>query len=214
MKSQNKQFDDAFHIVSRLTIILPIVIIIFGIALKLSGGSSQQKSFLEYSLTPTPTRPQNFLDNLSISKKSTASAKFSLTGPLNCFFETDAATISAYIKDKKIYIETNGEKEVQNYLLSGDCIYIWSKGNYSGEKICGISQQVGIIEGLLTSNLLDSSFLDGTLNQILPNFPIGKSKDILSSVLNSCKKESANWRTNSILFDIPKNVLFKNRAIK
>lgn len=214
MTSQNKQLDDTFHIVSRLTIILPIVIIIFGIVLKFSAGSSQQKSSTPLSgisLIPTPTKTQNFLDSLSISKKSTTSAKFRLTGPLNCSFESDAATISAYIQDKKIYIETNREKEVQYYLLKGDCVYIWSKGNYSGEKICGISQQIAIIDGLLTSNLIDSTLLDGTINQILPNFSIGKSNDILSSVLNSCKKEEI---PGSILFDIPKNILFKNKELK
>ncbi|MBI4226131.1 hypothetical protein HY612_03385 [Candidatus Roizmanbacteria bacterium] len=211
MKHQNRQLDDIFHIVSRFTIIVPIIVVLFAIFLKFSSGGTRQKSFIDYKLTITPIRSKKPLDGLNTSKKSSSSARFNLIGPLNCFFSTDTATISANIKDKKIYLRIDEKKEVQNYLLRDDCVYIWRKGNYSGEKICGISQQIGMIEGLLSSNFLDPSFIFGSLDQVLALSSIGKSQDALKSVLNSCKKEEIQ---SLVQFDIPKNVLFRNKSLK
>jgi len=211
MKDQQQSLDNLFHITSRFIIVLPIVIIIFGIILKLSSGSSQQKSFLEYNLTPTPIKSQNFLDSLNVLKKSSASARFNLTGPLSCPFSTETAAVNAYIKDKKIFIQMGEKNVVNNYLLNGDCVYIWKSGFYSGEKICGISQQVGIVESLLSSGFLDPNLIFSGLGQVfnLPN--IGGSQDVLKSALSSCKNEEI---PNSVQFEIPRNVLFKNKILK
>ena len=124
MKEQNSQLDDVFHIVSRFTIILPIVIVIVAIILKYSGGGSQQKNFKEFNLTPTPSKSQNFL--------ASPPARFNLTGPLTCSFSNDSSAVNAYVKDKKIFIQIDEKNILSNYLLSGDCVYIWKKGIYSG----------------------------------------------------------------------------------
>lgn len=211
MKEQDKQLDDIFHIVSRFTIIFPIVIVIVALFLKYSGGASQQKSFKEYNLTPTPTKSQNLLDSLNVLKKSSPSARFNLTGPLTCYFSNDSSAVNAYVKDKKIFIKMDEKNVLSNYLLSGDCVYIWKSRIYSGEKICGISQQVAIVEGLLSSGFLDSNLIFGSLGKVfaLPNS--GGSQDVLKSAMSSCRNEEI---PNSVQFEIPKNVLFKNKVLK
>lgn len=208
MKDQNGQLDDIFHIVSRLTIIVPLIVIIFAIFLKLTGGGAKQKNFIDYKLTTTPTRVKNPLDVLNTSKKSTQSARFNLNGPLNCSFRSDSASVSAFVKEKRIYLKIDEKKEVRNYLLRDDCIYIWRMGSYSGEKICGLSQHVGMLENLLSTNFIDPSFIFGSLDQVLTIPSIGKSKDVLKTVLNSCKAEAI---PASVQFEVPKNVLFKNK---
>ena len=211
MKDQNSQPDDVFHIVSRFTIIFPIVIVIIAMIIKLTGGASQQKSFRGYSLTPTPSKSQNLLDNLNIYKKSTPSVRFNLTGPLNCFFRSESATISAFIKDKKIYLKMEEKNEEKNYLLKDDCVHIWKKGIYSGEKICGLSQQITIAEGLLSSGLFDPNLILTSMSQLLNFSPAEKSEVALKTALSSCKNEPI---PSSVQFEIPKNVLFRNKLLK
>lgn len=211
MKEQSKQFDEIFHFFSRFTIIFPIVIVIIAIFLKLTSGNSQQKSFKEYSLTPTTTKSQNLQDSLSISEKSTPSARFNLTGPLSCSFSTKSSVIKAYIKDKKIFITMDKKNVVNNYLLNGDCAYIWKNGIYSGEKICGISQQVSIVEGLLSSGFIDPNLIFSGLGKVFELPDIGGSQDVLKSAMSSCKNEEI---PNSVQFEIPRNVLFKNKILK
>ncbi|OGK43420.1 hypothetical protein A3B40_01410 [Candidatus Roizmanbacteria bacterium RIFCSPLOWO2_01_FULL_37_16] len=208
MKDQNRGFDYFLQTISRATIIIPIIIVVLAILFKLTDAGVQQKSFLEYNLKPTPTQTQ-IRDGLNVFKKATGSAKFNLTGPLHCSFSTDTAVLSADIRDKKIYLKVDEKKEIQNYLLSGDCLYIWKQGSYSGEKICGISKQVAMIEGLLSSNILDPNFIFSNLNRVLPIPSVGKSKNPLSSLLNSCSKGEAPTPS---LFEIPKNILFKNKT--
>src|SRR3989344_805870 len=211
MKDQNSQLDDVFHIVSRLTIIFPIVIVIVAIFLKYSGGSFRQKSFKEYSLTPTPSKSQNLLDSLNVNKKSSPAARFNLTGPLTCSFSNDSTAVNAYVKDKKILIQIDEKNVLSNYLLSGDCVHIWKKGIYSGEKICGLSQQIAIAEGLLSSGLFDPNAILTSMSQLLNISPAGKSEGALKSALNACKNESI---PSSVQFEIPNNVLFRNKIIK
>ena len=208
MKDQNRGFDYFLQTISRATIIIPIIIVVLAILFKLTDAGVQQKSFLEYNLKPTPTQTQ-IRDGLNFFKKATGSAKFNLTGPLRCSFSTDTATFSAYIKDKKIYLKVDEKKEIRNYLLSGDCLYIWKQVSYSGEKICNISKQVAMIEGLLSSNILDPNFIFSNLNRVLPIPSLGKSKNPLSSLLNSCSKGEIPTPS---LFEIPKNILFKNKT--
>src|SRR3989338_6111632 len=115
MKEQNTQLDDFFHLISRFIIVFPIVIVIFTLFLKFNSGKSQQKGFLKYELTPTPTKNQNIFDSLKNERKATPSAKFNLTGPLVCTFSTNDSTINAYIKDKKISLTVKKENEAQNF---------------------------------------------------------------------------------------------------
>src|SRR3989344_2614862 len=202
MKEQSKQLDDIFHLVSRFTIIFPIVIVIVALFLKYSGGSPQQKNFKEYSLIPTPTKSQNFL--------ASPSARFNLTGPLSCSFSKESLAVNAYVKDKKIFIQMGEKNVLSNYLLSGDCVYIWKSGVYSGEKICGISQQVGIVEGLLSSGFLDSNMIFESLGKVFALPDVGGSQDVLKSAMSSCRNEEI---PNSVQFEIPRNLLFKNKNL-
>ena len=211
MKNQQQNLDNYFYIASRFIIVVPIVVVIFGILLKLTGGDSQQKSFKDYNVMLTPSISQNQLDNINSHKKATPSARLNFTGPFNCFFSANSATISAHIKDKKLYLEVDEKKVIQNYLLSGDCFYIWKKASYSGEKICGISQQVAIVEGLLSSGLINPDLIFENLEKVLPISPIGKSQEALKSALSSCNNAEI---PSSVQLEIPKNVLFKNKTLK
>lgn len=211
MTEQNRQLDDFFHSVSRFILVIPIIVVVIAIFLKLTDGATQQKGFKEYSLTPTPTKSQNIIDSLNMSNKSTPSAKFNLVGPLTCSFTAESANVNAYVKAKKIYIKMDEKNILSNYLLNGDCVYIWKNGIYSGEKVCGISQQVSIVEGLLASGFLDPNMIFGSLSKLFNLPSVGDSQDILESAMSSCKNEEI---PASIKFDIPKNVLFKNKVLK
>jgi len=206
MQEHHKQIDDFFHKVSRYIFIVPMIVVLAAVLLKLADNSAQ-KGYREYNLSPTPTKSQNIFDGLD----SSASAKFNLTGPLSCSFSTQTSSVSAYVKDKKIYIAMDEKNVKTNHLLNGDCVYIWKEGQYSGEKTCGISQQVSIVEGLLSSGLIDPSLVFSNLGKAF-DLPVGVGKqDTLKTAMSSCKKEDV---PSSIGFNVPKSVLFKNKAPK
>ena len=160
---------------------------------------------------PTPTKSQNLLDSLNIDKKSSPEAQFNLTGPLTCSISKESTAVEAYVKDKKILIQMNEKNVLNNYLLNGDCVFIWKSGIYSGEKICGISQQVAIVEGLLSSGFLDPNLVFGSLGKVFDLPDIGGSQDVLKTAMSSCMNEEI---PKSVQFEIPKNVLFKNKILK
>ncbi len=100
---------------------------------------------------------------------------------------------------------------INNYLLNGDCAYIWKSGLYTGEKVCGLSQQLAIVEGLLNSGLINPDVVFGGLDKMFDLPDIGGNRDILKSAMSSCRNEAA---PSSISFSVPNNILFKNQALK
>ena len=211
MNGQNKQLDDLFHLISRYIIFIPIILIVIAIFLKLTGNNSAQLGTREYGPSVTPASVNNILSNLDKAKESSPSVKFNLTGPLTCSFSTKDDSVNAYVKDKKILIKREEENIVKNYLLNSDCVYLWKQGTYSGEKICGISQQVAIVDGLLSSGFIDPSTVFGNLSKMFNLSTVNNSQDTMKLALSSCKNETV---PNSVKFDVPRNVLFKNSTLK
>lgn len=146
-----------FSHVSRITIILPLVILAVGIVLKadqqkmLSKTQQLQQATLAPILTPTPS-PQ-------AKKKSTP---VNLTGPLTCLVTTKnagEAQGTVHIKNRSVYVQfvkTNPQADESFYLVKGECLYRWKKGIPTGEKTCGLQQYLTIMDTLSGLNLLDA----------------------------------------------------------
>lgn len=180
--------DDFFHIISRLVIVVPILIIIVGIMTKFNRQ--------------TVVSPQKIvvLPTVSVSPNPTV-AQIDLTGPWSCKFSSATATVSAFIKDKKIVAKIQNNEQTNNFIINGDCLYSYTQGAYSGEKVCGISTYLNLFN-VLPLNMLDNA----QLKNLGKNLPL--NIDDLKKGLNSCKKESIK---DESVFEVPKNVLFKNK---
>jgi len=188
--------DKLLKFTSRFVIIVPIIVVVLALIFK-----PMQKDYKKEIIKITPTISNN---NLNLKK-------IDLNREYTCSFKTKDATQAAYIKNKKIFIESisNLKKETNYFLLSGDCIYNWTKDEYSGEKICGISSYISTAEKLLSTGLID-------INSITQGFKqtgsiLGKeNKDIDLKDLD-CKEQ---FTQKDSIFDIPLNILFKNKEAK
>ncbi len=67
---------------------------------------------------------------------------------------------------------------------------MWEKGKYSGEKICGIASYLSYFEQFSQLGFMGIGNLD------------------LASLTDSCKKEEIK---DIRIFEMPKNILFKNK---
>lgn len=211
MSELRQNLDSLFQILSRVIIIVPLVAILIALILKLSGNQNLTINSLQSA--PTPTKIQsNPLSNLPQSfKMSSDSAKFNLQGPLICSYITDSASMSAYIKDKRVLFKAFEKNSTQNILLKDDCIYIWQMGNFSGEKICGISQYVGLAESFLSIGIFDPSLILNSVGKVIPIPSLPAGQDSIKTLLNSCRNESI---PKAVQFAVPNNILFKNKKIK
>lgn len=115
--------------------------------------------------------------------------KFNLQGPIVCD--------SLFIQNKKVLLKN----KTINYLLNGDCLYIWETGKTIGEKKCQLTNYVNMAE-----NYLGLLSVDDLINNNMIQDKI-KDKNIdLVRIIKSCKKEEI--KDNS-MFDIPVKILFK-----
>lgn len=171
--NNTNNLDNFFSFVSKAVLIIPIFILVISLFLKFS---SPKNSITNNYSAPTiiPTIKSEF--------------KFNLKGPIVC----DTLFIQ-----NKIFLFKD---KLNNYLLNGDCLYIWKTGKTNGEKKCSLSSYVSLAE-----TYLDFMSIDDLINNDLIKDKI-KNKDIdLAKVIKSCRKEEIK---NKRIFEVPKQIQF------
>lgn len=173
------KMDDFFSFVSKAVLIIPIFILIISLFLKFN----QPKKRFDL---PTGRQVNQIPTIIPVTKKN--DFKFNLQGPIVCN--------NLFIKNKKVFFKN----KTTNYLLNGDCLYIWETGKITGEKKCGLSNYIN-----LAGNYLGFFSTDDLVNNNLVKEFI-KDKNInLTDVIKSCKQEEIK---NTSIFGIPKEVSF------
>ncbi len=198
--------DDIFHIISKITIVLPITAIIGAFLIKAGGGTSPKST----ALFPSPTSEKKQVLQMTESHSST-SAQLNLDGPLVCNYSNSDVVLDAFVKEKKIAFKLEENLKIKNFLYRDDCLYIWDNGNFSGEKICGLGKYVQIADSLMATKLLDFNGILGNLAHFGNLSKSVGSTENLKNLADSCKREEIK---NESVFNIPKNVLFKNKEVK
>jgi hypothetical protein len=105
------------------------------------------------------------------------------------------------IKNRKVYVESTDLSATQILVLNGDCVYTWKKNEKTGEKTCGVSQYITLMEGFAQMGSGDmSSFVS-----LLPSSTNGAvSEEKLQKVMSTCEKKTVN----DTAFIVPKTVKF------
>jgi len=185
-------FYDFFYYFSKIVIFFPLVLIIFGLILKFN--QKQENFYVKNIISPTKI----FFSPTS----KTLPIKLDLQGPWRCLFNDEEATITAYIKDRKIKIKIQNNKENSYFLIHNDCFYQWSESRANGEKSCGLSPYLNFAESILKNN--QNMFFDLFFKQ----FKEFKGKSF--SFENICKKDNVDEN----IFLVPTTILFKNKPLK
>jgi len=176
--TDNENIHNFFSLVSKVVLIIPIVIVVVSLFFKFN----QPKKGL-MNQTPTTIPVISIVPNNLI--------KFDLKGPIVCD--------SLFIQDKKVFLKNKST----NYLLNGDCLYIWDEGETRGERKCSLSSYISMAE-----NYLGIFDIENIINNNLVKDFI-KDKDIdLKEITQSCQRKAIK---DDSIFNIPKKVLFKSK---
>lgn len=186
--TDNQSFlDQFFHYASRVIIIIPVITVVIVLILRFNNQDIKKQTISE-----------KILPSVKPAVQTKSSIKIDLQGPFICLFTTEEATISAYIKDKKISAQTIDKNGTKNYLLNGDCLYTWNLNGFSGEKKCGLSQYINTFEALSSIGITNFD----SLTKFIP----ATQEAAVINLISSCKKEEIK---NEDIFELPKYVLFK-----
>lgn len=203
-------FEKIVFYISRTVIIIPVVVIFFGLFIFAKEKNAQLK-VLNAQQKPTTQKVATNAPK-TISSQATASSErivFSLQGPLVCQYQSNEASMSALIKNKKVIATNKVGKKASNYLLVDECLYIWEEGNNTGRKICELSQYIKMFETLSSFGILNAESLFDIFSQLglkpekLSNLP---KENIGAEFSKSCKKREVNDE----VFKVPLKVSFKN----
>lgn len=186
---------DIFSALSKIIIIIPIVVVLVALIFKFNKKNSPQ--LIKFSLPPTITP--------KIVQKP-PQLKIDLKGPLTCIGNINDASISAFIKDKKIKVIVDKNKEKENILISGDCFYNWDEGEFSGKRICGLSSVISLAETMTNFGGLGADLLFSQLNNLGISNQIATDQAKIAKLVNTCKKDVIDEK----VFVVPTNILFKN----
>jgi len=192
----NQFFDEFFYFISKIIFFLPIFFLIFGLLIKFNQ-TKEKEPFNNIFLTPT-------LIIKPSSSPTVAKIDFNLNGPLICSFSQNNASVSAYIKEKKIKIVLEEKGSKSYFLVNNDCLYQWQENQFTGNKSCGINQYLDLMETLFKDN--QDLFLNFFFKRKeMSNFT--RSNDF--SLSKICKKKDFEDK----LFLIPETILFKNTKL-
>jgi len=189
MRSQS--FYDFFYYSSKIIFFFPLVLLVFGLLMKLDHKTTNINVGKNNNL---PTKIF-FSPTLNFQP-----IKFDLKGPWICLFKDKETSVSAYIKDKKIKVEMKTKQGTSYFLINNDCLYQWQEDQFSGNKSCEINYYLNFVESILRNN--QRMFFDLFYNQF-KNF----NKNL--SFEDACKKEDIN----ESVFLIPRTILFKNKPL-
>lgn len=204
---KKEDIETIFHFLSKAIIIVPLMVIVLALIIKI--GHVRDSLFLPQKILvaqPTVSPLRDELKKMPVVQPASQEATFDLNGPWVCAYSFSGGSLSASIKNKNAIAHFVSSGKTDNFLLNGDCGYMWESGLYSGQKICGISSYLSIFDALSRFKMVDV----GTLFQYLPQLGIkngmGLQEADLKNFSASCKKQEIGETS----FEIPKNVLFKN----
>jgi hypothetical protein len=173
--------DDFFSFVSKAVLIIPIFILITSLFIKFNQSEKRFDLTVGRQVNQAPTI-------IPVTKKN--DFKFNLQGPIACD--------NLFIQNKKVFFKNR----TTNYLLNGDCLYIWEKGKSNGEKKCSLSNYINLAENYMgffsTDDLVNNSLVKEFI----------KDKNInLTDIIKSCRSVKVK---DTLIFEIPKEVLFSD----
>lgn len=196
---KNDSLLDIFFYLSKAIIVIPIVVVIIALIFKFNQRQPSQININSYQLKPTNTPVISPI-------VQTAKVKLDLKGPFVCLGKIKQASVSAFIFDKKIKIIAREKEKEKNYLIVDDCYYHWQTGQYTGEKICGISPFISVIEMTANYGVLNLESIINQLPQFAPDNKIVSQQAEISTITKNCQKKPVENR----IFMFPNNILFTN----
>ncbi|MBI3619663.1 hypothetical protein HY214_00760 [Candidatus Roizmanbacteria bacterium] len=186
--------DSFFHGLATIIVIVPIVILISGLAIKLMGFQKEDPKISKVMVTTSPV----FSPAVKVSQ-------LDLVGPFYCHVSLEkAASAEIYLKNQNIKASVFSSSSKKNYLFLGDCLHIWKEPDLSGTKMCGLSS----IKSMLKFLPLNADVLRAFLPKLGLPVPTGINQDVINNLLESCKKQPIEEN----IFLPPTQVLFKIRS--
>lgn len=203
---KSNSLEELFRFLSKITIIIPIVVVAVAFMLRSSNRSTNAANNpYRQMLSVTPVVTAQDSGALNRLNFDSTKGKIDLNGPLVCRYNDKDMQGEAYIKDKNIYATLKQQASQQYFLVKGDCLYQWTSGTYTGEKTCGVGSVLDMVTTLSQLGLFDIS----TVFQALSQFNVGPSIAIsppsMEALKSSCKKDTVN----DSLFDLPQSITFK-----
>ncbi len=189
--------DKVLFYFSRIAIIVPLVVVVLALVFKLLQANYSTTNQNTFAAASTAISPPDYLSLLK---------KIDLNSNYICHSNTNNATQSAYLQDKKFFLEDEQLNKTKYYLYNDGCLYVWQKSQLSGDKICGLAPYVGMLQNISLLNFINPQDLLSLLG-----VDLSAKQEEISVLVNSCKKKDVK---DISLFVIPKNVIFKDKALK
>lgn len=198
---------NALHTISKITIVIPIIVIALALVYKLS--QSPEITYKQNRTYPTPVIPTLRPLNQAADATSSAQIQLDLQGPYSCKYTSpDKENYILAIENKKVAFSLQSAAGSADFWLSGDCLYARDNAARFGKKTCGLSQVISMIE--LASKFGGGFPADSITDFLKMGQQVGGresvkiTEDSMQKLLATCKKTEVDDK----VFVPPANVTF------
>jgi hypothetical protein len=143
-------------------------------------------------------------DNKTLSNVKATGVSINYDKPIVCNYNNKESSFSAQMNGTNISATiNNGDKNMQNIRVQGDCLYRWNEKEKEGQKKCGIGGPLTIWKQLLSSGLASFDSLEGVIGQTGKTLPFD-----INAAFKTCTNVAS---TEASLYIIPKGIDFKEK---
>lgn len=139
--------------------------------------------------------------------KAMIPADLDLQTPRTCLYKSENLNIKASIAHGQGSARITDEIKTNRLILSEDCLYIWEENEFTGTKLCGISQYISLYRSFSS---LFSPDMFASILPMLSSQTGTNSMSMITDILASCIEGPVNQAE----FTIPAQIIFKEGSVK
>ncbi len=181
-----------YSTISKSVVLIPILIIIFALVAKTGDRNQVSLKMAQFGPTVKVIQPTDVPDD---------KVYVDLEGPSTCVMKNSDYTVTVQIKKSQISAKMVGLKQTKQYILTEDCLFIWTLNEKNGIKKCDMSKVIPMVQGLADLHLLTINDMISALSKI----------GLQGSAFSSMKWDKPVCMKNEVsdtVFNVPSNIRF------
>ena len=188
----NEKLQSHHGTISKAVILFPIILILFALVAKSGDRNQVSLRMAQFGPTPKVIEPTDIPDD---------KVYVDLEGPSTCVMKNKDYTVTAQIKKSHISATMAGANQTKKYVLTDDCLYIWTLKERNGIKKCEMSKVMPMVKGLAQLHLLTINDIIAALSKVGLQ---GNSFSMMKWDRPVCKKTDVK----DSVFSVPANITF------
>ncbi len=176
--------------ISRIVIAIPLMLVVFALALRFGGFIQPAKQAVQSIITPTIALGNTFRRTAEAQEPSTSpSIEFDLQKEYSCELKDPQNQYQIFIRRGDVRANIITVDQNTHLLLKNECLFTWSDTTKKGTRLCDLGPYIKAVSGMSKLGLFSfDSMLQSLFTKSGIKFP--QKTENMTQLMNLCREES------------------------